>query len=780
LGPGGYRSQNGPGQRHFLTQPAQRKDEETTVARKKKASAGETLVIGAVLGIGFLVWLVSQVPVWVWVTGLGLVGAFFAYREYRKAAGVPVTGLPASAAAEAAAGTAVWVPAGHAIHFGGLSLPGGMLYVGKSLPSSKGADDPALLNTLKEIAPQGDYTRRQTDYWPSYSNITPAARRSYLRWLAGGRRDPRADVGFVFLFFYGLERRAIIDASQDDAAKADWPLIEREVRELLAVYGDNRSFRGYARGLLTWLELGSLALNSGDALYEKPVPRLQRGFELPFYMRLALGQAALAQAPLPAQFALEWARLAPEITLRKPVERCPNEFAKLFLQKYEEAFGAGLVLPKSKTLLKLTYHPASSGLSDYDITLKFGGAPDVAGLPGPLLKLQQVVEEATTALEPYSRVLAKNPNAAGSIDALLKLPVSLWPAAAQARLQSLSGQVARGTTALPLSELLQQLQVTGALTRDKVLSLAHALEGSGIGMEPDVLTGARTPKAEDLVVLFAQEQPGGSRFAVHSLARIALELSSTVAMADGEMGPSELESLRAQIDGWAGLNDSDKRRLHAHLQLLIARPVQLTALRTRIAALPEGWREGLAQAITPIAQADGELSAAEVSALDKAYKTLGVAPEKFLPETARSVAQKPARTASAKPRKAPASTLSLDMSKIAALQQDTARVSAILAGIFVEEPVPVAAEPEALEDGFSVKDGVLGLDAVHSSFARMLLSRPEWSRADLLNVAADFDVMLDGAMERINEAAFDQFDEALTEGEDPVLVNQDVLDKLAA
>lgn len=106
------------------------------MARKGKVSAGETFLIGMVAAIGGVVWLVSQVPVWAWVTALALVGAYFAYREYRKAAGVPVTGLPVRAAADAT-GAAVWVPAGHAIQFAGLTLPGGMLYVGKSLPSCK-------------------------------------------------------------------------------------------------------------------------------------------------------------------------------------------------------------------------------------------------------------------------------------------------------------------------------------------------------------------------------------------------------------------------------------------------------------------------------------------------------------------------------------------------------------------------------------------------------------------------------------------------------------------
>jgi hypothetical protein len=37
--------------------------------------------------------------------------------------------------------------------------------------------------------------------------------------------------------------------------------------------------------------------------------------------------------------------------------------------------------------------------------------------------------------------------------------------------------------------------------------------------------------------------------------------------------------------------------------------------------------------------------------------------------------------------------------------------------------------------------------------------------------------MLDGALERINEAAFDAHDGPLTEGDDPVTINRDILEK---
>ena len=191
-------------------------------------------------------------------------------------------------------GPGAWIPAGEAVEVGGVSIPGGLIFVGTSLPTPTGGNDPCLIDPSKSVASNGDYTERQMGYWPSYSEISPSARRAYLNWLAGGRQDPEADVGYVFIFFYGLERRAILDASKDDAAKADWPVIAAELHRLLDIYGDKSgSFRSYAGSLLDWVSLAE----HPEKAYLKPIPIFPKTYELPLYIRVALGQAAVDGVP---------------------------------------------------------------------------------------------------------------------------------------------------------------------------------------------------------------------------------------------------------------------------------------------------------------------------------------------------------------------------------------------------------------------------------------------------------------------------------------------------
>jgi hypothetical protein len=124
----------------------------------------------------------------------------------------------------------------------------------------------------------------------------------------------------------------------------------------------------------------------------------------------------------------------------------------------------------------------------------------------------------------------------------------------------------------------------------------------------------------------------------------------------------------------------------------------------------------------------------------------------------------------------PAASFTLDPARIAALKHETARVSAILADVFVEEQhAPVAskaAEPE--------QPPLIGLDDAHSTFLRLLVTRVSWTRAELEDAASKLDLMLDGAMEQVNEASLDHWDEPLTDGDDPVEINQELAQRLAA
>ncbi|MDV6345333.1 TerB N-terminal domain-containing protein [Nitrosomonas sp. Is37] len=782
------------------------------MAHKGKSSAGELL--GATV-IGTLA-LIASIPVEAWVVIGMTVVAYITYRYNKKSPDseqvaqalpfhapyqVPETQKfideddpvsvyrPQSSETEeyripqapTGLGNAMWVGPGQPINVAGFSLPDGMIYVGSQLKTPDGKNDPCLIDPTQNVSKHGDYTEQAMSYWPSYSGISSEARCAYLKWLAGGRQDPSADIGYVFLFFYGLERRAVLDAASDPTVQGDWPPIAAELRRLLSIYGEkSSSFRRYASELLNWV---SLADHPAKLYQQEEVPSFPRSYELPLYIRLALGQTAVDEVPVPAHLALAWAKLEPGITLRTPATRCAEQFDILFTQKYTQFFGAGIALPRNRTKLKLVYRPASSGFRGYsEPTLTFGNVPDVTVLTVPLKKIQELVETATKELEPYSRYVGKNASNKDALEGLLVLPATLWPWKVQQALAQIKARMVDGIVTMPFQELLNSLGAQASFTKDKTLALARALESMNIGIEPDVLGGAKIPKSDERIVLFAvlPEETASRATPAYQAAMLTLQLASTVASVDSEFHVKEINHLREQVQTWTHLTPNHLCRLLAHLQLLMISPVSLASLKKKLEPLEVSTKETIATFMATVAQADGIVSPDEVKILEKAYKALGVEPKKVFSDVHAAAADAKLHETD----RTNTGGFRLDPARIAALQQDTEKVSALLSNIFKEEESStmhgVEPEPVTQTEDETFSNAIMGLDEPLTALARMLLSRPQWSRQELLDVAADLDLMLDGALERINEVSYDTYDMPFTEGENPVEVNTDILEKLEA
>jgi hypothetical protein len=164
--------------------------------------------------------------------------------------------------------------------------------------------------------------------------------------LATGRSEPETYIGYVFLFFYGLERRLFVDGSKGIVCEKERVAIVNEVKRLLKIY-NNRSFRGYATNFLgmEWV------LYQND----KPIPDYinfdDRYCEKPFHLLLA--KYVAAGKPIPTNIAIQWLNLHPEFRLRTPARRCSKEFRNLFFRRYKIKYGDGLVIKPNKTRLNI-------------------------------------------------------------------------------------------------------------------------------------------------------------------------------------------------------------------------------------------------------------------------------------------------------------------------------------------------------------------------------------------------------------------------------------------
>lgn len=665
-----------------------------------------------------------------------------------------------------------WIPKGQTVEVGRFSIAGGMIYVGTKLPTYYGQQDPALIDPRKPIAKAGNFTEDLPGYWPSYSDISNQARHAYLQWLCEGRKNPEAGIGYVFLFFCGLERRALIDLKGRLNSSDEIKEIIDECRRLLAIYGEkSHSFSGYCGRFLEYLEL----MNIPERSYDNPVPELGPSSELSYHLRIAIGQAMLDKSPIPAHVALAWTEQDPAVMRRTAVTRCKSEFRRLFEIKYKQQFDGGMKLTPNLTKLKLVYRPASAGFrGGPEIVLDFGDIPDVTALTKPIKLLQIVVDACTEELDAYSRFVGRNPGQELALEGLLLLPVDMWPQPAQDSLDQLIVRASQGMALMSMSELADTFSAIGELSKERIRGLALALYSKKIGIEPDILEGAKTPKAENKIALFKIDSIVDDKRAAtaYQIAAVTLELAAAVAHADGEFSASELGFLNTHIESWVHLTPTLQRRLKCRARLLMVEPVSLAALKKKVESLEPSAREMIAGFAASLVQADTKAAPAEMKLLEKIYKLLGVEQNKAYSAVHQN-ATSPGLAGQAKS----ASGFVLDKDKIAALQQDSESLSSLLGNIFKEEvdiPPPIVPVEESVAD-----NAILGLDDAHSAFARMLLSRISWSRQELGNIAQDLEVMLDGALEKLNEAAFDTYDFPFTDGDDPIEISNEIIEKLA-
>lgn len=684
-------------------------------------------------------------------------------------------------------GDRFWQPAGKSTRIREFEIPG-MVYVGQNLSCSDGYSmEPALINPNLPVGKNiTECSIRRMNYWPSYRSASPDARASYLYWHSTGRKDPGADIGYVFLYFYGLERRILTDAKTSATAKSEIPIIQAELERLLSIYSGNRSFQGYAGELLNFLKLH----NNPQKLYQSAPPPLTAWNQLTFQHGLGLAQCAEDGKPLPAEWAYVWLTGNPNYHARTPAVRCKKEFKKLFLDLYRKEFGEGLVLQKNKTKLKLQYRPASSGLVGGNVMVETA-LPDVSLLSGPVKKFQGIADECCEKLESYSRYLGKTKEKANTFRAELKLPYSAWPDKNRKAVESLKDLLltANGMTEIPFKKILELFPEWTELDKDTIVDFECALADAGIGIETGLNIGGGIPSEKSTAVIFSGEPKDLIREVTprYQMTSLTMHLGVAVAATDSEIEKSEEEILKRQVVHQP-LAEPQKKRLHAHLRMLIAEPPKLTGLTKRIAALKKEEKEYIGNSMALVALADSAVDAAEMKTLEKVFKLLGIETKQLYSlihsSATEPITVRPAKAgqegyALPKPAAKPGSTFRLDPKKIAALQAESERVAALLAPVFESEPTITpkpapAAEPE--ETTPKPESLVPGLELEYSDFARSLFSRTEWSRVELEELAQDRGLPLDGVMERVNDAFYDKYEQSLLiEAGTNIEVNQEIL-----
>lgn len=112
--------------------------------------------------------------------------------------------------------------------------------------------EPSLLNPVEAVAASASEMEPLGDY-PMYQYLSPEQRRGYIDFLASDRTQAK-DIGFVFLYLYGFERRLILDAAKPgEVSDEERDLLIGELVRLYKTFGSkSRSLCHYIAALLLY------------------------------------------------------------------------------------------------------------------------------------------------------------------------------------------------------------------------------------------------------------------------------------------------------------------------------------------------------------------------------------------------------------------------------------------------------------------------------------------------------------------------------------------------
>lgn len=671
-----------------------------------------------------------------------------------------------------------WIPPGESIEIAGLIITGGMIYVGDALPVSGGGRNENCL-----IDPGLPISRRAPDrfgasmpYWPAYASIQPSARRAYLEWLANGRSDPAAYIGYVFLFFYGLERRLFLDRSN-----AELDALVAEVQRLRTLYGSNSSFSSYSATFL-----------SAATLLHEPTPAnfrdyLQRSYEIPLDVRRRLGARIAAREPLSADDALLWLLASPDTSLRTPATRCFDEFTQLWRARFVARFPNGLRVTPPKSRIRAQYRAASG---TFVVDLPISDLPDISALSAPLKPLRAIADACTEDLAAYSRLLGRRPEAVGEIEAAVLLPPELLETDAGKPLMNAREQLEAHVhqdkiVAINLTALCSALGLaTPAEERVPIAverQICAILDRLDIGFEPDRRYGVAglTPKGN--IVLFKSD--GGARVDAdrpdYAAARSLVEIAALAAVADQRVVPEEIAAIQSDLESLPGITRVERTRLLAYTAALLGDPPKQQSAFNRLAKLGEIERRRITLSAISAVLADGRVTPSEVRFLEHLHKALGLPQDDVYAALHRGAVQIDAPTLVMDEQRSagvaipeerpkpvlPRSPIAIDEAKLKRVRRETTQVSALLASIFIEDAVSSSAAGAVRQ----VSAEYPGLDADHASLLVAVLSNQGLDRARFDESARSLGLLPEGAFETLNEWGFETFDEPILDDGDRIL-----------
>lgn len=606
-----------------------------------------------------------------------------------------------------------WRGGDAAVALAAYTIPNPMVYTAEGRPAEPEA---SCIDTTLEIGTPDFDAALPVAHWSTYTSLTPVQRANYLHWLASGASSPLRDINYAFLYFYGLERHALID-------KGDPERVLRALMHLLKHYEGHPSFFSSASRLAAFL----FATKGIEKLKPAWFKRLFAPRGVPLHhdsLAVALTWLHERKKPLPAALAFEVARQ--DI-------RCPQGgayrgdlagFRARFESEYTERFGEGMTIQSGESKRTWKYRPVNPSLQSWEHFAKLWSvtAPDVMGASDqftPLIELWKSCDNSDAPPSPWESLVTEYANAEGRI----LVPVAKLATAA-------------GVTLGKSKELL--------LTESLAIVAAAGAAGYGLIPEPNLLLGPYRGDERVMIIRQAEEPtPDSDRYYLAG----ALLLSLGTAMAEIDGGVDNIEVLHVSeiVNSLYHFNDYDKHRLGVLRKRLLKHPPKLSGLTRRLRAiLNEEERIEAGVFLAGVAGSNFSIGDEERRALRRAWRAFAL-PMRSLEALLEALV--PTATAEGKNP--------VNRDALARLMRETKRFAARL-GVAMQEIEAVTGEEAGARDVWYVRKGAAGGGEVQEESVQVrdvyrdglyaMLKRGDWSEAEFIALGEREGVFVKGAM----------------------------------
>lgn len=575
-------------------------------------------------------------------------------------------------------------------------------------------------------------------YWPSYSVLNSNQRGVFLKWLSEGKNDSTIDIGYVFIYFYGLEYRVLKE-------NKDLELIGYEIIRLRKYYASNRSFQRYSEGLLAYIISNLKNKETAMKIFKMIEPELDKysiiyssGLHLKANNSISVDELLsliptfenVSRSFIPKKVGKYFDQYFKIIAKKEIAEAIPQ----IKLKEYKEEYWSASRLVKGTY-----YYKGLQVIIDRKIQNKLAK------------KWDQVIE----AFRPYSRKLTKH----DSKEIFNLLPEELKRIIVHPLKDKLKeievNLIGRVVTVSEIATYLG-MEVKEKLKHTECKELIDTLLHSNIIIEPNAVYFKENYKKDDLVLLSKVKNASMLDTNNYKLAALMTDLGVDLAYADNDYSDEEAQQIYTAIGSTFLYTALEYEHLKLRIELYKTRKPKVFNIFKKISkTLDVNSLKFLSSYLVGIVLADGHFTKEEDKKIRTILSKLGLGEayiadiyDQFgINEAFKNVELKTPpvdlQNGSLIPEK---QEIKLDQQKLDQIKLDTEQVKLVLSEIIAEKEVESDISIVQKSDEIEEK-----LDKQHFLFLRAVIQQDKWDKKILRDKAKEYGFMVNAAISKINE-----------------------------